>query len=814
MCYPSSIAAALGKEIKFCALTGGLDVYLFILASLSGVVFLAGLLFTVTRLVTAKVALVSLGVFVQVLALWSSSSPWVSGKVQLLAGLCILCSAWFFAQSAPLERSTAFLQAQVVSLHDTLRYSNERTAALRAELREVQAAISVKDNTIRDLQAGVDLEDDTVYDSDATVVGGDSDTEDIVTALNALRAECAQNAILLSNARNAHNATMEAKNAKVAQLKAELEEAKKVVMAQRKELADTVREIAEMRVINTRCEAEIIFRDQEIARKDRTIAACENELASLQNELANTRGELVNTHRELANTQSVLASTQDQLTDTQSVLKDAQDVIGPISAQFEEYEADNMRIRDKLEAKLMLRDLEIESLKMKLASALNQTGAQPMDTSDSSESTLCSPRPDPSSSAFDRHCKLTSLTPTPSPSSPARLSSSSAHCPASPVQSCPLAEEPSFTIEDKLAEMDVSCDLLRDEYSFFAKGQDSCWIQESPVQGKCALKPKEVDASGRRSSCSETSSFQIPAILGVSRDLLHDKYSFLAQDKDSHWLTDTPEKPKVVVRLQDVPAGVESSGYLCADGKKSSFVMRLDNVSCDLLNDKMSIPSLKDEDSGWSQESLLKHLPPIERKKGKIPTSSAPKGSWGEPRAAGDKSSFVMRVDDMSCDLLRDNASFLPKDQGSSWLGDSKSSKMAVPSVFPRNSRGKEKISSRTTHPLEGSFSNNLSNEFAQLVENASTPAKRSGHHTEGTSPQPPSLSFMTISSSMDAHAFASLRPHRRDTCFLTPAFTQHEPAKAATPSPPQGSSKHVRRKNLLKTSGTFQPLTINAPRY
>lgn len=210
MCYPSSIAVALGKEIKLCALTGGLDVYLFILASLSGVVFLAGLLFTVTRLVTAKVALVSLGVFVQVLALWSSSSPWVSGKVQLLAGLCILCSAWFFAQSAPLERSTAFLQAQVVSLHDTLRYSNERTAALRAELREVQAAISVKDNTIRDLQAGVELEDNTSHDSDATLAGG-NDIDDIVTALQDILAKSAENAILLSSARNAHDATMEAK---------------------------------------------------------------------------------------------------------------------------------------------------------------------------------------------------------------------------------------------------------------------------------------------------------------------------------------------------------------------------------------------------------------------------------------------------------------------------------------------------------------------------------------------------------------------------------------------------------------------------
>ncbi|KAL1947998.1 hypothetical protein VTO73DRAFT_13722 [Trametes versicolor] len=798
MCSTSSIATALGKGIKLCAFTGGLDVYLSILASLSGVATLAWLLFVVARSGTAKVPLVSLAAVLQVFALLAISSSWVSGKVQLLLGLWSLCAAavWFSAQSALLKTTTAFLQAQVASLHDILRYSNARTTALSAELREVHAAISAKDNIIRDLQAVDALEDDTIYDSDATVVGGDSETEDIVTALNAIRAECAQNAILLSNARNAHDATMEAKNAKVAQLKAELEEAKKVVMAQRKELADTVREIAEMRVINTRCEAEIIRRDHEIARKDRTIAGREKELAKLQHELANT--------------QSELASTQDQLTDTQSVLKDAQDVIGPISAQFEEYEADNMRIRDKLEAKLMLRDLEIESLKMKLASALTQTGAQPMDTSDSSESTLCSPpRPDPSSSAFDRHCKLTPPTPTPSPSSPARLSSSSAHSSVSPVQSCRPAEEPSFTIEDKLAEMDVSCDLLRDDFSF--KDQGSYWMQESPVKGKCALNPEEVGASGRRSSCSDKSSFQIPAIC-VSRDLLRDKDSFLAHDKDSHWLKDTPEKSKVVISQDDL-AGVESSGSLCADGKKSSFVMRLDNVSCDLLNDKMSIPSLKDEDSGWSQESLLKHLPPIERK-GKIPTSSAPKGSWGEPRVAGDKSSFVMRVDDMSCDLLRNNASFLPKDQGSSWLGDSKSSKMAVPSVFPRNSRGKEKISSRTTHPLEGSFPNNLSNEFAQLVENASTPAKRSGHHTEGTSPQPPSPSFMTISSSMDAHAFASLRPHRRDTCFLTPAFTQHEPAKAATPSPPQGSSKHVRRKNLLKTSGTFQPLTINAPRY
>lgn len=213
MCYPTPIAVSLGKEIKLCAFTGGL-------ASLSGVAILAWLLLVVARSGTAKVPLVSLGAVLQIFALLATSSPWVSGKVQLLLGLWSLSAAavWFSAQSALLKRTTVFLQAQVAILHDILRYSNERTASLCAEIREVQAAIAVKDNTIRDLQAGVDLEDDTVYDSDATVVG-DDESEDVVTALNAIRAECAQNAILLSNARNAHNATMEAKNAKVAQLK-------------------------------------------------------------------------------------------------------------------------------------------------------------------------------------------------------------------------------------------------------------------------------------------------------------------------------------------------------------------------------------------------------------------------------------------------------------------------------------------------------------------------------------------------------------------------------------------------------------------
>lgn len=220
MCHPSSIAVALGKEIKFCALSGGHDIYLSILASLSGVAILAWLLFVVARSGTAKVPLVSLAAVLQVFALLAMSSSWVSGKVQLLLGLWSLCAStiWFSAQSALLKRTTAFLQAQVASLHDILRYSNERTASLCAELREVQVTLTAKDNVIRDLQAGVDLEDDTIYDSDAIVVGGD-ETEDVVTALNALRAECAQNAILLSNARNAHDATMEAKNAKVAQLK-------------------------------------------------------------------------------------------------------------------------------------------------------------------------------------------------------------------------------------------------------------------------------------------------------------------------------------------------------------------------------------------------------------------------------------------------------------------------------------------------------------------------------------------------------------------------------------------------------------------
>lgn len=221
MCYSSSIAAALGKEIKLCAFTGGLDVYLF-LASLFDLVLLAGLLFSVTRLVTAKVVLVSLGVFVQVFALWSASSPWVSGEVQLLAGLCSLCSAWFFAQSAPLEHTSAFLQAQVVSLHDILRYSNERTAALCAELREAQVALAAKDSIVHDLQAVVDLKDNTICDPDATLAGGDSEIDDIVTALHSLRAESAENTILLSNARDAYDATWEAEkmlDAKVDQLK-------------------------------------------------------------------------------------------------------------------------------------------------------------------------------------------------------------------------------------------------------------------------------------------------------------------------------------------------------------------------------------------------------------------------------------------------------------------------------------------------------------------------------------------------------------------------------------------------------------------
>lgn len=533
-----------------------------------------------------------------------------------------------------------------------------------------------------------------------------------------------------------------------------------------------------------------------------------------EKELANLQKELVNTQRELANTQC-------ELTDTQNALKDAQEVIGPISTQFEEYDADNRHIRDKLEAKLMLRDMVIESLKMQLASALTQTGAQPqydvgpLDTSDSAESTLYSPpRPAQLSSSLDRS-SLTSPPTKPSPPSPIQPSSSSSHRSTSPVRSCLPIEEPSFVVEDKLAKMDVSCDLLRDEFSFISKDQDSHWMQESPVKGKCALKPEEAGASGHRSPCSEKSYFQmqIPTI-GVSRDLLHDKDSFLAQDKDSHWLKDTPEKPKVVVKAQDVPAGVESS--LCADGKKSSFVMRLDDVSCDLPNDKMSIPGPKGEDSAWSlDDSLMKHLPPIKSKKGMSRMSPAHKSSWGEPRAAGDKSSFVMRVDDMSCDLLRANIAFLPKNQGSSWLGDSKSSNMAIPSVFPRNSKGKEKpMSSGTTLQSGASFPSNLSNEFAKLVENASTPAKQSRHYTEGSPPQPTSPSFMTISSSMDAHAFASFRPHRSDTCFLTPASAARLPAEPMSPSPPQGSSKRARAKNLLKASasGTSLPLATNTP--
>ncbi len=212
MCSSSSIAVALGRELKLCAFNGGLDVHLFILASLFGLVLLAGLLFAATRLVTTKVALVSLGVFVHAFTLWSMSSSWVSGKVQLLAGLCSLCTVWFGAQSALLERTVASLLAQVVSLQDTLRFSNERAAALSAELREVQAAISVKDNIIRDLQAVTDLDDNTVYDPDTTLAVGNSDIDEVFAALSALRAEVAENTSLLTNARNARETALEAKN--------------------------------------------------------------------------------------------------------------------------------------------------------------------------------------------------------------------------------------------------------------------------------------------------------------------------------------------------------------------------------------------------------------------------------------------------------------------------------------------------------------------------------------------------------------------------------------------------------------------------
>ncbi|KAH9852671.1 hypothetical protein C2E23DRAFT_859683 [Lenzites betulinus] len=584
---------------------------------------------------------------------------------------------------------------------------------------------------------------------------------------------------------------------------------------------------------------------ERLMEKDRTIATYKNQIA-----IAQTLSNAIQTQFKQASVQ--LKSKDAELVIVHAKLAEHKDSAAYTDARLKKRKAELVRVHADYEARVDLQHAEIEDLRAQLTAAFNHRrgGVQSEYLADPPRTSTSTPRSRSAhissrarSSASSSSVRSSSVPATSSTLTSAQSSPSSAQCSTSTVRPYPVAaDQSSFCIEDKLAEMNMSCDLVHDKFSlggagedsFWAdkgkmvargednrekqaeqpsslsirvgevscdllhdgfssmhKDQDSFWLKESPVKGKVVAKPESAVSSGRGSPVSEKPSFQIP-VGDVSCDLLHGKLSFLSRgDEDSHWLNDSPEKPKTIVASEDVLPSVPSTS--CEDREQPSFDMQPE-ASFDLLHDDNSFLQ-HDQDSFWLGDSPKKVVAKSVDE-ASIATSSL-SSMCGSAHASRDESFFNMRIDNVSCNLLRDNIS-LGKQQGSSWLGGSRSSVTVKP-----NTTEKDSLHIGTIHSVT-SFASNLSFEFVRT----STPSRRPPHHA-------PSKSSQTPPHPMAIRASSPLLLKRDSRLLLTPgsapppsALFQRMRQEPASPSPPQGFSKRARARKL-RAIGHLEPLAV-----
>ncbi|KAI0822737.1 hypothetical protein BC628DRAFT_1421423 [Trametes gibbosa] len=589
-----------------------------------------------------------------------------------------------------------------------------------------------------------------------------------------------------------------------------------------------------------------------LAEKDRAIVTYKSQLTVCQALNKGVQRQFKETLAQLKIRDAELVVVRDKLAGYKASAVSA-------GTRFKRWEVEHVRILTDYETRVNMQDVEIEDSRAQVTSALHHRDVQ----SEYVAQSLC-PVPSTPRSRSAGASSVARTSPSLSPvirSKNTASTQSSPSCSTSTVYPYPVVDDQSsFCIEDKLAKMDISCDLLHDkfsfgdagedsfwankeqmvaeaedqeeqtgkqssfsiqvddvscdilhdDFSFVHKDQDSFWHKESPVKGNFLLESQSAVSSGQGSPFSGKPSFDMH-FDDVSCDLLHVNLSFLNGDEDSYWLKDSLEKPGPVVALT---RGTHLSGQCPPreDEEQLSFKMRPD-ASFDLFHDNSSFLN-RDRDSFWLQESPRKGTAKsvYSNKMTTLIPTSVRRLSY----SSKDDSSFNMRLDNVPCDLLHETCE---KEQDSYWLGGSDTSMTAKPAppktVVLTDSTSTERGCEGTTHSAS-SFSSNLSFEFVHSstpIRSARLlPAGHLSHSSDELSLTPPHATDIHFSPPFLFKPAPSRFLCTPESALPTSSLIQRLKDAPATPSPPPGSSKHARVRKV-RANGPLEPMATNISR-